>query len=122
MNITNIKTTYGYIGFIPFAFFSLLPWIIGGEPAKTLIIFQLGYGSIIITFLAIIYIFYDSLKLGNFYGDILGFITAIGLAVGAVTIRSAKSKNLVPAAVVGKLLVATFALFFINFGKIEFIA
>ena len=70
--------------------------------------------SIIITFLAIIYIFFDSLKLGNFYGDILGFITAIGLAVGAVTIRSAKSKNLVPAAVVGKLLVATFALFFIE--------
>ena len=70
--------------------------------------------SIIITFVAIIFIFFDSLKLGNFYGDILGFITAIGLAVGAVTIRSAKSKNLVPAAVVGKLFVATFALFFIE--------
>ena len=70
--------------------------------------------SIIITFIAIIYIFSDSLKIGNFYGDILGFITAIGLAVGAVTIRSAKSKNLVPAAVVGKLFVATFALFFIE--------
>ena len=70
--------------------------------------------SIIITFLAIIYIFYDSLKLGNFYGDILGFITAIGLAVGAVIIRSAKNKNLVPAAVVGKLFVATFALLFIE--------
>ena len=70
--------------------------------------------SIIVTFFAIIYIFFDSIKLGNFYGDILGFITAIGLAVGAVTIRSAKSKNLVPAAVVGKLLVATFALFFIE--------
>ena len=37
--------------------------------------------SIIVTFLAIIYIFFDSIKLGNFYGDILGFITAIGLAV-----------------------------------------
>ena len=70
--------------------------------------------SIIITFAAIIYIFFDSLELGNFYGDILGFITAIGLAVGAVTIRSAKSKNLVPAAVVGKLFVSTFALFFIE--------
>jgi|TARA_B100001093_G_scaffold441722_1_gene443032 drug/metabolite transporter (DMT)-like permease len=70
--------------------------------------------SIIVTFLAIIYIFFDSLKLGNFYGDILGFITAIGLAVGAVTIRSAKSKNLVPAAVVGKLFVAMFALLFIE--------
>ena len=70
--------------------------------------------SIIVTFLAIIYIFFDSIKLGSFYGDILGFITAIGLAIGAVTIRSAKSKNLVPAAVVGKLFVATFALFFIE--------
>ena len=70
--------------------------------------------SIIITFLAIIYIFFDSLKLGNIYGDILGFITALGLAVGAVTVRSAKSKNLVPAAVVGKLIVGTFALFFIE--------
>ena len=76
--------------------------------------------SIIITFLAVLYIFFDSLKLGNFFGDILGFITAVGLAVGAVTIRSAKSKNLVPAAVVGKLIVATFALFFIeNFVLID---
>ena len=70
--------------------------------------------SIFITFLAIIYIFFDSLKLGNLYGDALGFITAIGLAVGAITIRSAKSKNLVPAAVVGKLFVALFALIFIE--------
>ncbi len=70
--------------------------------------------SIIVTFLAVIYIFFDSLKLGNFYGDILGFVTATGLAIGAITIRSAKTKNLVPAAVVGKLLVALFALFFIE--------
>ena len=76
--------------------------------------------SVIVTFGAILYIFFDSLKLGNFYGDILGFVTAIGLAVGAITIRSAKSKNLVPAAVVGKLLVAIFALFFIeSFALIE---
>jgi drug/metabolite transporter (DMT)-like permease len=70
--------------------------------------------AIAITFIAAVYIFYDSLKLGSIYGDILGFITAVGLAVGAVTIRSAKSKNLVPAAVVGKLLVAIFAMFFIE--------
>ena len=50
----------------------------------------------------------------------MGFVTAIGLAVGAVTIRSAKTKNLVPAAVVGKLFVATFALFFIeSFALVE---
>ena len=37
--------------------------------------------SIVITFFAILYIFFDSLKMGNFYGDILGFITAIGLSL-----------------------------------------
>ena len=75
--------------------------------------------SIIITFISVIYIFSDSFKLGNVYGDVLGFITAIGLAIGAVTIRSAKSKNLVPAAVVGKLFVGTFALFFIDSFALE---
>jgi len=67
-----------------------------------------------ITFFAAIYIFYDSLQLGNIFGDLLGLVCAFGLAVGAVTIRSAKTKNLVPAAVVGKLLVAVFAIFFIK--------
>ena len=70
--------------------------------------------AIAVTFLAAVYIFYDSLKLGSIYGDILGFITALGLAVSAVTIRSAKEKNLLPAAVVGKLFVAIFAMFFIE--------
>ena len=67
-----------------------------------------------ITFFAAVYIFYDSLQLGNIYGDLLGLVTALGLAIGAVTIRSAKRKNLVPAAVVGKLFVAIFAMFFIE--------
>ena len=111
---TNVANTLVMIATAP-----MLSAILGSiflkEPPdkKTLI-------SIIITFLSVIYIFFDSLKLGNFYGDILGFITAIGLAVGAETIRSAKSKNLVPAAVVGKLLVATFALLFVeNFALIN---
>ena len=105
---TNVANTLVMIATAP-----MLSAILGAiflkEPPdrKTLI-------SILVTFFAIIYIFFDSIKLGNFYGDILGFVTAIGLAVGAVTIRSAKSKNLVPAAVVGKLFVATFALFFIE--------
>ena len=70
--------------------------------------------AIAVTFLAAVYIFYDSLQLGNVYGDILGFITGLGLAINAVTIRSAKKKNLLPAAVVGKLCVAIFAMFFIE--------
>ena len=111
---TNVANTLVMIATAPMLS-ALLGAIFLKEPPdkKTLI-------SIIITFLAVIYIFFDSLKLGNFYGDILGFITAIGLAVGAVTIRSAKTKNLVPAAVVGKLFVASFALFFVeNFSLVE---
>ncbi len=67
-----------------------------------------------ITFIAAVYIFYDSLQLGSIFGDLLGLLCALGLAVGAVTIRSAKNNNLVPAAVVGKLVVAIFAMFYIE--------
>ena len=70
--------------------------------------------AILITFLAVVYIFFDSFKLGNFFGDIFGLITALGLAVGANIIRSVKDKDLVPAAVIGKFLVAIFALFFVD--------
>ena len=45
---------------------------------------------------------------------IFGLITALGLAVGANIIRSVKDKDLVPAAVIGKFLVAIFALFFVD--------
>ena len=51
MNINNIKSTYGYIGFIPFAVFSFIPWAVGGNIANISISFQIAYGSIIITFL-----------------------------------------------------------------------
>ncbi len=70
--------------------------------------------AIFITFFAALYIFYDSIKLGNFFGDILGFVAAMGLAVGAVIIRSAKKLNLVPSAVVGKLVIALFAMLFVK--------
>ncbi len=105
---TNVANTLVMIATAPMLS-AILSAIFLKEPPdrKTLI-------SIVITFFAIIYIFFDSLKVGSFYGDILGFITAFGLAVGAITIRSAKTKNLVPAAVIGKLFVACFALSFIE--------
>jgi len=105
---TNVANTLVMIATAP-----MLSAILGAiflkEPPdrKTLI-------SIIITFLAIIYIFFDSFKLGNFFGDIFGLITALGLAVGANIIRSVRDKDLVPAAVIGKFLVAIFALFFVD--------
>ena len=52
MNINNIKSTYGYLGFTPFALLSITPWITGGQIGETAIIFQIAYGSIILSFLA----------------------------------------------------------------------
>ena len=70
--------------------------------------------AIILTFLSALYIFYDSIQLGNFFGDFMGFVTATGLAVNAVLVRSAKDRDLLPAAVSGKLCVAIFAFFFVD--------
>jgi len=76
--------------------------------------------AIIITFIAVAYIFYDSIELGNFYGDVFGLITAFGLACNAVLARFAKDRDLVPSAVIGKLCVAVFAFFFVeSFALIE---
>ena len=70
--------------------------------------------TIIITFLAATYIFYDSIQLGNILGDIFGLITAFGLAANANLVRYAKDRDLVPSAVIGKLCVALFAFFFVE--------
>ena len=70
--------------------------------------------AIIITFVSCIYIFYDSLNIGNFYGDFFGLVTAFGLACNANIARYAKDRDLVPSALIGKLCVAIFAFFFVK--------
>jgi len=70
--------------------------------------------AIIITLIAVSYIFHDSIEMGNFYGDLFGLITAFGLAGNAVIARFAKNRDLVPSAVIGKLCVAIFAFFFVD--------
>ena len=70
--------------------------------------------AIIITLIAVTYIFHDSIEMGNFYGDLFGIITAFGLACNAVIARYAKNRDLVPSAVIGKLCVAVFAFFFVD--------
>jgi drug/metabolite transporter (DMT)-like permease len=70
--------------------------------------------AIIITLVSVTYIFYDSIEMGNFYGDLFGIITAFGLACNAVIARFAKNRDLVPSAVIGKLCVAIFAFFFVD--------
>jgi drug/metabolite transporter (DMT)-like permease len=68
--------------------------------------------AILVTTLSVIYIFYDAIDAGDILGNALGLLTALGLAVGAVIIRSAKKIDLVPSAMFGKLLVASIAFYF----------
>jgi len=75
--------------------------------------------AITITTLAVIYIFYDALDTGDFLGNFFGLITALGLAIGANIIRSAKKISLVPSAMLGKLMVALIALLFVDKIKLE---
>ena len=70
--------------------------------------------AIIITTLAVIYIFYDAMDSGDLFGNFLGLMCAMGLAVGAVIIRSVKKINLIPSAMMGKLMVALTALLFVD--------
>ena len=75
--------------------------------------------AITITTLAVIYIFYDAIDSGDFLGNFLGLVCATGLAVNAVIIRSAKKISLVPSAMIGKLIVALFAMIFVDQLKLE---
>ena len=70
--------------------------------------------AILITLFAVLYIFYDSIQIGNLFGNFMGLVTASGLAINAVLIRSAKDRDLLPSAVIGKLCVAIFAFFFVD--------
>ena len=75
--------------------------------------------AIIMTTLSVVYIFYDSLDAGDLLGNFFGLICALGLAVGAVIIRSAKKISLVPSAMMGKLMVTLIALLFADQLKLE---
>jgi len=71
--------------------------------------------AITITTLAVIYIFVDSFEKGDVKGNIYGFICAMGLAAGAVIIRSGKKNaNLIPSAMTAKFIIALICLFFID--------
>jgi len=80
---------------------------------------QKTWVAIIITTLAVIYIFYDAVDSGDFLGNLLGLVCATGLAVNAVIIRSARKISLLPSAMIGKLVVALFALIFVDQIKLE---
>jgi drug/metabolite transporter (DMT)-like permease len=111
---TNVANTLVMIAMAP-----MISAILGAIFLKEIPDFK-TWLAIIITFIAVAYIFQDSIELGNFYGDIFGLITALGLACNAVLARFAKDRDLVPSAVIGKLCVAIFALFFVeSFALVE---
>ena len=105
---TNVANTLVMIATAPMLSVIFSTFFLNEKPDRNTFI------AIIITFFAVVYIFYDSMKIGNFVGDILGLVAGVGLAAGAVIIRSAKKLNLVPSAVIGKLVVAIVGLFFIE--------
>ena len=105
---TNVANTLVMIAMAP-----MISAILGAIFLKEIPDFK-TWLAIIITFIAVAYIFQDSIELGNFYGDVFGLITAFGLACNAVLARFAKDRDLVPSAVIGKLCVAIFALFFVE--------
>ena len=105
---TNVANTLVMVAMAP-----MLSAILGGIFLKE-IPDKKTWVAILITFFSAIYIFYDSIQLGNFFGDIMGLVTATGLAVNAVLVRSAKDRDLLPSAVIGKLCVAIFAFFFVD--------
>ena len=105
---TNVANTLVMIAMAP-----MLSAILGSIFLKE-IPDQKTWVAIIITLISVTYIFYDSIEVGNFYGDLFGIITAFGLACNAVIARYAKNRDLVPSAVIGKLCVAIFAFFFVD--------
>ena len=105
---TNVANTLIMVAMAPMMS-AILAAIFLKEPTK-----KETWIAIFITFFSVTFIFYDSVQLGNIKGDIFGFITALGLAVSANLARFAKNRDLVPSAVIGKLVVAIFAFFFVD--------
>lgn len=105
---TNVANTLVMIALAPMLSAILGAVFLKETPDKKTLV------AILVTFAACVYIFYDSMNLGNFLGDFFGLITAFGLACNATLARYAKDRDLVPSAVIGKLCVAIFAFSFVD--------
>jgi len=103
---TNVANTLVMIALAPMLSAIISLFFLNENPNKNTWI------AIIITSLSVVFIFYGSLEAGDFLGNFFGLITASGLAVGAVIIRSAKKISLVPSAMLGKLMVGLISLLF----------
>ena len=70
--------------------------------------------AMILCFLFVLFIFYDSYEHKRLYGDLFGLITALLVGASSVVIRYAKSVSFLPSLLLGKLITTLIALFFIQ--------
>ena len=63
---------------------------------------------------AVIYIFYESYELNRFLGDFYGLLCATFVGASLTVMRSSPNINFVPSYILGKLLTACIALFFVS--------
>ena len=84
---TNVANTLIMVAMAPMLSAILSAIFLKENPDKKLV-------AIFITFISVCLLFYDSVKIGNFYGDMFGIVTALGLALNAIIVRYAKQKKL----------------------------
>ena len=102
---TNVANTLVMVAMAP-----MISAILGGIFLKE-VPDKKTWVAILITFFSAIYIFYDSIQLGNIFGDFMGLVTATGLAVNAVLVRSAKDRDLASLGSFRKIMCCYFCIF-----------
>ena len=75
--------------------------------------------AMILCFVCVLFIFYDSYEANRFFGDFFGFITAILVGASSVLIRYSKIVNFLPSLLLGKFFTTLIALFFIQSISLE---
>ena len=105
---TNVANTLIMISLAPFTA-AILSSIFLKEYPKSRTWF-----AMVICFLCVLFIFYDSYEANRLLGDFFGFITAILVGASSVVIRYAKIVNFLPSLLLGKLFTTLIALFFVR--------
>lgn len=70
--------------------------------------------TMLICFVFVIYIFYDSYETNKIVGDLLGFTTAVIIGASSVVIRYGKLINFLPSLMLGKIFTMIFTIFFVS--------
>lgn len=105
---TNVANTLIMLSLSPFMA-ALLSWIFLKEFPK-----KRTWFAMIVCFIFVTFIFYDSYEQGKIYGDIFGFITAFLVGASGVAIRYGKAKNFLPSLMLAKFFTMLFTIFFVK--------